>query len=127
MSKAKSPSSPGGAEDRTRRPVTYLRALAQVADAGITQTELGKVVGAAPRTIQNWATGAVKPSGTKAQRLLDVQMIVALLQDVYTDEGIQIWLNSRNRNLEMHRPIELLTAGHIDQVLDEASTVAGGF
>ena len=108
-------------------PVTYLHALEQVADAGITQAELGKVVGAAPRTIQNWASGNIKPSGTKAQRLLDVQMIVELLEDVYTDEGIQIWFNARNRNLELQRPIDLLTNGHIDEVLEEARSIAGGF
>jgi len=107
--------------------VTYLRALKQVTDVGITQTDLGKVVGASSRTIQNWASGDVKPSGTKAQRLLDVQMIVDLLDDVYTDEGIQIWLNARNRNLDLQRPIDLLTSGRIDEVLDEANSLAGGF
>jgi len=115
-------SAKGGKHD-----VTYLRALKQVTDVGITQTELGKVVGASSRTIQNWASGDVKPSGSKAQRLLDVQMIVDLLDDVYTEEGIQIWLNARNRNLELQRPIDLLTAGKIDEVLEEASALAGGF
>lgn len=105
---------------------TYLRILEEVADSGITRTELSKAVGAAERTVQTWAAGTSKPTGVRAQRLLDVQLIVRLLSDTYSREGIRIWLNSRNRNLELQRPIDLLEQGEIDAVLDEANRIAGG-
>lgn len=105
---------------------TYLRILEEVADSGITRTELSKAVGAAERTVQTWAAGTSKPTGVRAQRLLDVQLIVRLLSDTYTREGIRIWLNSRNRNLDLRRPIDLLEQGDIDAVLDEANRIAGG-
>lgn len=105
---------------------TYLRILEEVADSGITRTELSKAVGAAERTVQTWAAGTSKPTGVRAQRLLDVQLIIRLLSDTYTREGIRIWLNSRNRNLGLERPINLLERGEIDAVLEEANRISGG-
>ena len=106
--------------------MTYLRILEEVAASGITRTELSKAVGAAERTVQTWVAGTSTPSGVRAQRLLDVQLIVRLLSETYTREGIRIWLNSRNRNLELRRPLDLLEEGDIDAVLDEANRIAGG-
>nr|WP_241731597.1 MULTISPECIES: antitoxin Xre/MbcA/ParS toxin-binding domain-containing protein [unclassified Dietzia] len=106
--------------------LTYLRILEEVADSGISRTELGKVVGAAERTVQTWVAGTSKPTGVRAQRLLDVQLIVRLLGETYTREGIKIWLNSRNRNLDLRRPIDLLEDGQIDAVLQEVTRIAGG-
>ncbi|HZJ07035.1 MAG TPA: hypothetical protein VFD59_16390 [Nocardioidaceae bacterium] len=106
--------------------MTYLRILEEVADSGITRNELSKAVGAAERTVQTWAAGTSKPSGVRVQRLLDVQLIVRLLSDTYTREGIRIWLNSRNRNLDLERPINLLESGEIDAVLEEANRISGG-
>lgn len=106
--------------------VTYVRVVDEVTRSGITQAELAKAVGAGARTVQNWASGNNAPRGKAAERLLDVRTIVDLLSDSYTDEGIDIWLHSRNRNLEMRRPIDLLIEGHVNQVLDEAKWVAGG-
>lgn len=105
---------------------TYLAVIEEVTDSGITQAELGRAVGAGARSVQNWINGQNSPRGRTAERLLDLRTIVALLKDSYTDEGIKIWLHSRNRNLDLARPIDLLTEGQIDAVLDEAHWVAGG-
>lgn len=112
--------------DETAGPETYLRIVAEVTDAGFTQAELGKAVGASARTVQNWAGGHTVPVGVKMRRLLDLQYIVTELRTAYTDEGIRIWLNARNRNLDRQRPIDLLTTGEFDRVLREAERVGGG-
>lgn len=106
--------------------LTYLRIVEEVTDSGVTRTELSKAVGAAERTVQTWAAGTSMPTGTRAHRLLDVQLIVRLLGDTYTREGIRIWLNSRNRNLELRRPLDLLAEGDVDTVLEEANRIAEG-
>jgi uncharacterized protein (DUF2384 family) len=106
--------------------LTYLRIVDEVTSSGITRAELGKAVGAAERTVQTWAAGTSTPTGARAKRLLDVQLIIHLLSDTYSREGIRIWLNARNRNLELHRPIDLLEEGDIDAVLEEASRISGG-
>lgn len=105
--------------------LTYLRIVEEVTESGITRAELSKAVGAAERTVQTWVAGTSMPTGIRAQRLLDVQLVVRMLADVYTQEGVRIWLNSRNRNLGLERPIDLLAEGQIDIVLEEAASIAG--
>ena len=104
--------------------LTVPAAIKMVTNAGFTQAEIGKVVGAAERTVQSWSAGQSSPTGVKRDRLLDLQIIVTLLGDVYTNEGIEIWLHSRNRNLDLKRPIDLLIEGNFDEVVEEATALA---
>lgn len=106
--------------------VTYMRVVEEVTKAGFTQAELAKAVGSGPRAVQNWASGQNAPRGEAVKRLLDVRTVVELLSDSYTDQGIDIWLHARNRNLDMHRPMDLIMEGQIEKVIDEAKWVAGG-
>jgi DNA-binding transcriptional regulator YiaG len=106
--------------------VSYMRIVEDVTNSGITQADLAKAVGATTRTVQNWTSGAARPRGKSAERLLDVSQIVKALGEVYRDEGIQIWLRSRNRNLGGRRPIELLAAGALDEVLAEVDNIVRG-
>lgn len=92
----------------------------------ITQSELAAAVGASERTVQNWTSGRTRPKGETVNRVLDVVHLVKELREVYTDEGIQIWLRSRNRNLGQRRPIDLLAENRVDEVLDEVQRVVGG-
>lgn len=48
-----------------------------------------------------------------------------ILADTYTPQGVAIWLESRNRNLDMSRPLDLLKDGKLSAVLAEARRVAG--
>jgi len=105
--------------------VSYMRIVDDVTGSVITQMELAQAVGTSARTVQNWARGAV-PRGKVALRLLDVQHVIGELRDVYNDEAIQIWLRSRNRNLGGQRPIELLSAGHVEEVVAEVANVVRG-
>lgn len=65
-------------------------------------------------------------SKQRRQKQHATRTIIELLSDSYTDEGIDIWLRARNRNLNMRRPIDLIVEGQIDTVIDEAKWVAGG-
>jgi transcriptional regulator with XRE-family HTH domain len=112
-------------DDQGPDSLTYLRIVDEITRSGITQTELSQAVGASLRTVQNWAAGNGTPAGMKVRRLLDVQYIVRELREVYTEEGVQIWLHARNRNLDSRRPMELLAAGQYDEVLAEAERVSG--
>lgn len=123
---------PGGSEQHTAArdngpaSITYMRVVEEVTKAGITQAELAKAVGSGPRAVQNWASGQNTPRGQAVKRLLDVRTVVELLSDSYTDEGIDIWLHARNRNLDMRRPIDLIVEGDVEKVIDQAKWVAGG-
>ena len=113
------------ANDRDRSNVTYMRIVDDVTKSVITQAELASAVGASVRTVQNWTRGGT-PRGATANRLVDVQHLVNELREVYTDEGVQIWLRSRNKNLGGRRPMELLAEDQIDVVLEEVQRVIGG-
>jgi hypothetical protein len=39
------------------------------------------------------------------------------LNEVYTPEGVEIWLRGRNRSLDGRKPIDLLRAGDFETVL----------
>ena len=106
--------------------VSFMRLIEGVTEHVFTQSELAAAVGAAERTVQNWASGQTKPRGEAATRVLDLVHLVKELGEVYTDEGIQIWLKSRNRNLGHRRPLELLAEERIEEVLDEVQRVVGG-
>lgn len=106
--------------------VSYMRLIEDVTEHVFTQSELAAAVGAADRTVQNWASGQTRPRGDTANRVLDVLHLVRELREVYSDEGIQIWLKSRNRNLRHRRPLDLLAEDRIEEVLDEVQRVVGG-
>ena len=62
-----------------------------------------------PRPVQRpappvWVAG-------KGDRLLEIHYIVQALRDVYTPEGVDIWIHARNRSLSGQRPIDLLVDG----------------
>lgn len=50
----------------------------------------------------------------------------ASLSDVYTDEGIEIWLHARQRALVGQRPLDLLQQGEFEAVLTAVEHLAGG-
>ena len=106
--------------------VSFMRLVEDVAPSVITQGELAVAVGASERTVQNWSSGKTRPRGETVDRVLDFVHLVRELREVYTDEGIQIWLRSRNRNLQHRRPIDLLAEGNVDDVLAEVQRVIGG-
>lgn len=104
---------------------TYQRVVEDVLGSGLTQVEVGQVVGASVRTVQTWTKGGVTPGGQKVKRLLDLRYLIDELRVAYTDEGVDIWLRSRNRNLNGRRPVDLLLEGEMDAVLTEAQRISG--
>lgn len=51
--------------------------------------------------------------------------VLGALSYVYQPEGVGIWMNSPNRNLDGQRPSELIAAGEAERVLAEAERIAG--
>jgi urate oxidase len=47
-----------------------------------------------------------------------------ILRSVYTPHGVEIWLDSPNRNLWDTAPVDLIKDGHGEEVLREARRVA---
>src|ERR1700739_3284238 len=105
--------------------LVYTRVVAD-ARRGLTVSEIGGVTGVSERAVQNWAAGKSKPEGQSRDRLLELKYVIEGLADVYEDEGIEIWLHSRQRSLGGQSPLELLRDGRFDEVLDAVDRLAGG-
>ncbi len=68
--------------------------------------------------MRNWSAGASAPRGLSRDRLLEVHYVTRQLREVYTREGAEIWLHGRKKSLGGRRPIDLLSEGEFDEVLD---------
>lgn len=99
-----------------------------VADArrALTVAEIGQITGVGDRAVQNWANGSSRPEGSSRERLLELKYVIEQLSDVYTDEGVEIWLHTRQRALGGGRPLDLLRQGQFEAVLTAVEHLAGG-
>ena len=99
-----------------------------VADArrALSLAEIGQITGVGDRAVQNWARGSSRPEGASRDRLLEFKYVMEQLSDVYTAEGIEIWLHARQRDLEGQRPLDLLGQGRFEAVLSVIERLAGG-
>ncbi len=99
-----------------------------VADArrALSLAEIASITGVGDRAVQNWANGSSRPEGASRERLLELKYVIEQLSDVYNDEGIEIWLHSRQRNLGGRQPLELLREGQFETVLELVDRLAGG-
>ena len=99
-----------------------------VADArrALSLVEIGQITGVGDRAVQNWARGSSRPEGASRDRLLELKYVIEQLSDVYTDEGIEIWLHGSQQALGGQRPLELLQGGKFEAVLTAIERLAGG-
>jgi DNA-binding transcriptional regulator YiaG len=104
----------------------YARMVEDVRDTAFTAAEIADITGVKVRQVQHWASGAHRPQADARDRLLELHYIVERLRDIYTPEGIEIWVHGRNRALGGEKPIELLRAGEFERVLAEIERLAAG-
>lgn len=102
------------------------RHVVRDARRALRDTEIASITGVSDRAVQNWASGASKPDGAKRERLMELKYVVEQLSDVYTDEGVEIWLHAFQRLLGGQRPVDLLQQGRFEDVLTAVERLAGG-
>jgi DNA-binding transcriptional regulator YiaG len=104
----------------------YARIVADIRTSALTSAELAEITGVRERQVYNWAKGANRPEGSSRDILLEVHYIVEQLKEVYTPEGVEIWIHGRNRDLDSQRPIDLLKQGEFELVLDVIEQLQAG-
>ena len=104
----------------------YRHVVADARRAGLKVAEIGKITGVSERAVQNWANGSSKPGGASRDRLLELKYVIEQLSDVYTEEGIEVWLHARQRALGGRRPVDVLRDGEFETVLALVDRLAGG-
>lgn len=104
----------------------YPRIIETLRRSALNAAEIGSLTGVGERQVQRWGSGASKPDGESRTRLLEVKYVVDQLREVYTEEGVEIWLHGRNRSLGGRRPLELLHEGQFDTVLEAVERLNAG-
>jgi len=94
---------------------------------GLNDGELAKLLGVDRRTILRYRKEATAPSGEVRQRIQALRDLFYLLDQVFrTDEDAKDWLYSPVLSLRARRPIDLLRAGKLDEVVSELAGLDSG-
>lgn len=104
----------------------YARIVQDACDGGLSAVDVARVVGVGDRQVRNWSAGASAPRGPSRDRLLELHYVTRQLREVYTREGAEIWLHGRKKSLGGRRPIDLLSEGEFDEVLDAIERMNAG-
>ena len=83
--------------------------------------EIAEIVGVKERQVHHWAAGQHRPQNGVRDALLELRYVVKLLGDIYRPESVEIWLHSRNPELDGNRPIDLLQDRQFVPVLQAIS------
>lgn len=110
----------------TRESPVYRRIVNDVRERGLSTDEIAEITGVTERQVQNWVAGSSRPVGAKRDLLLELHYVTDLLSEVYTPEGVEVWIHGRNRFLSGERPIDLLRSGSFEPVLNEVERLARG-
>lgn len=105
--------------------LVYTRVVAD-ARRGLNLNEIGSITKVGERSVQNWAAGNSRPEGRQRDLLLELKYVIEGLSEVFEDEGIEIWLHSRQRSLGGQSPLDLLRNGEFQPVLEAIDRLAGG-
>lgn len=105
---------------------SYALVVEKIRDVGVSSAELAEIVGVGERQVQHWAAGSSRPSAASRDHLVDLYYVVDQLEEVYTPEGAEIWLHSRNRHFGGRRPIEVLRQGGFSEVINAVESLTHG-
>jgi len=94
--------------------------------AHLTQEDVGKIVGASPRTVARWAAGENMPRGASRQRLLELAAIAQQIANVMKPDAAGAWLYEPNPLLKNQKPADLVAQGRYQEVLDLVDALADG-
>jgi hypothetical protein len=88
---------------------------------GLTEVDIATATATNPRSVRRWKL-RTEPTRTTAQRLDDLRNVIVLMRESggMTDRAIVLWLRQRNRELEDHRPLEVLAHGLYSHVRNAA-------
>lgn len=103
-----------------------VRGLSEAAQ--LTQSEVGRIVGASSRTVARWASGEVEPQPDARYRLLQLNYVANQLVEVLGLSGAHanVWLFEPNRELNGDTPADRLTAGDFRSVIALIGALADG-
>lgn len=92
---------------------------------GFTQADVAAAAGVSDRAVRDWLHE--KPLRRRnEERLQALRQIVLLLDDSLTPRGVGQWFRAHNRGLGGRRPLDVLSDGDAEAVLQAAAAFADG-
>jgi uncharacterized protein (DUF2384 family) len=95
---------------------------------GLTQGEFAAAVGRSRRTVVRWqdASDGVHPSGPSGSALRRLARVAFLLGGLTTEAEARRWLRTPNQVMKGEAPIDLITAGRVEEVVGWLAMLADG-
>jgi uncharacterized protein (DUF2384 family) len=93
---------------------------------GLTNEEVGDLVGASPRSVARWVAGEVVPRRPNQARLIELAHVVAALTAVLPADQASVWIFTPNRLLGNRRPADLIRNGQSKDALELIDAMAEG-
>lgn len=93
---------------------------------GFHYQDIALAVGAAPRSVSNWAAGQ-PPQRTVEDRLMALYQLAGMLEEMFDPRTIGQWFRTPNRWLEWRRPLDLLQGGDRKRVEDTITAILAGY
>jgi len=66
------------------------------------------------------------PKPSEAAQYADYGRVREAAAEVYTPEGVEVWMTARNKMFEGRTPTEMIEAGQTGRVLDLIAALADG-
>ena len=83
---------------------------------GLSDSQIGRAVGAAPSTVRDWFARRTSPTGKRAERVAELAEIVDRLSRVIEPEYIPVWLSRPIETLGDQKPLDLIARGRARRV-----------
>jgi len=89
--------------------------------AHLSDTLIAKATGARPSTVRDWFNDRSSPTGSRAERLIELSEMMDRLARVMQPEYIPIWLQRPVPALDDAKPLDLLSRGDYRPVAEAIS------
>jgi uncharacterized protein (DUF2384 family) len=89
-------------------------------------TKLARALGVSPSQPSRWKDGAETPSPDVAEKLLDLDHVVALAVQAWEPEVVMDWMTTANGFLDGAQPMDVLMQRGAAQVIDALKATLSG-
>ena len=100
-------------------------AAARLVELGLGELDICRATGSDRDEVHEWLSGRSAPQGEKAERLLELAVLVARLRTLIGADLVSAWLNGPVPALDERRPIELVAEGNCQDVAALLSALEG--
>lgn len=95
---------------------------------GLTSAEVGAIAGRSARSAARWlsAESVLPQQGESARAIRRLAYLDALLRDLVGEEAASEWLRTPNPGFRGEAPVDLMTSGRLEGVIDVLELLADG-